>query len=128
MRAAYFWKKVKQFRILSILETSKESSLAIPECLKKKQTKGHKNREFFPKSAKWIISVIPASFSLKRKIIKISIILSCGEGICFKFGGIFVNVLFLKVSNLIYSHDGKRKKQQQKQNLKNMKCLPKKPW
>ena len=43
-----------------------------------------------------------------------------------KFGGIFVNVLFLKVSNLIYSHVGKRKKQQQQKNLKNMKCLPKK--
>ena len=73
------------------------------------------------------LSVISASFSLKRKIIKTSLILSCGEGIYFKFGGIFVNVLFLKVSNLIYSHVGKRKKQQQQKNL-NMKCLPKKPW
>ena len=64
------------------------------------------------------LSVIFASFSLKRKIIKISLILSCGEGIYFKFGGIFVNVLFLKVSNLIYSHVGKRKKQQQQKKLK----------
>ena len=83
--SSVFLKKVKQFQILSILETSKESSLAIPECLKKSKQRAMRAGSFSQKVQNEL-SVISASFSLKRKIIKIRLILSVGKEFVLNLG------------------------------------------